>query len=160
VKKIVIPVAVVIMLIGIGVSAMKTLGIGPFAPEDEAAAQAAAAPPAEPPHFIEMDPILVPLFAGDRVAATVQLLVTLETLTAANETAARAKLPRISDAFLRDLHAYLPQAICNGRPLDVPLVKQRLRTIADRTVGAGIVNDVLVQSMTDASRAPQQAPAN
>ncbi len=58
-------------------------------------------------------------------------------------------MPKISDAFVRDLHAFMPRLLKDKERIDVLILKQRLQVIGDRLFGAGYIKDVLVQSVID-----------
>jgi hypothetical protein len=147
VRTIAIAVAIILMIAGGAVGIMKQLEWGPFAPraEQEAALQA----PVEQPRFIDMDPLVIPIFTEDRVVAAIQIQLKLETLGAANETHLNNIKPRISDAFLRELYAFVPRLVQKGGQLDVLAIKRRLQMVADNVAGPGRINGVLVQSVSD-----------
>lgn len=148
VRTIAIAVAVILMLAGGAVGIMKQLEWGPFASKESAAA-AEAAKPAEPPRFLDMDPLVIPIFAEDRVVAAIQIQLKLETSGAANEEYLNRIKPRLGDAFLRDLYAFIPRVVQKGGQLDVLAIKRRLQTVADKVAGPGKINSVLVQSVSD-----------
>jgi len=54
-------------------------------------------------------------------------------------------LPRLRDAFFADLYSYLRLIDFDREPSFLPAVKTRLAAVANRTMGAGTVRDVLVQ---------------
>lgn len=147
VRTIAIAVAVILMIAGGAVGIMKQLEWGPFAPHAEQDALPAAA--VEQPRFIDMDPLVIPIFAEDRVVAAIQIQLKLETMGAANETYLNKLKPRISDAFLRELYAFIPRLVQKGGQLDVLAIKRRLQMIADNVAGPGRINGVLVQSVSD-----------
>ena len=153
-KIIVIAVSIVLMLTGGGVSVMKALQWGPFAPGTDMDIQTASTNKAdtssdEPPVYIDMDPLVVPVFAGDKVAATLQFDLKLETLGDANKTKITKLLPRISDAFIKDLHAFLPRHIRKEGQLSVGKVKRRLELVGQKVTGKGVLKGVLVQSVNE-----------
>lgn len=156
-KKIAIAVAVVLMLSGVAVSAMKTLKLGPFAElpgEGEDAETATAA--VEPPRFVDMEVLIIPVITGDRVATTIQIQIKLETVGAANETKIQQMMPRLNDAFVRDLHSFIPRLLGKNQQLDVGIIKQRLQAIGDKVVGPGTISAVLVQGIADAAARPER----
>ncbi len=63
----------------------------------------------------------------------------------------RKSLPRLSDAMLRDLYAFLPRLIHRQDTVDVGVVRERLEFVVGRVLGPGVADAVLIQSMTDAS---------
>ena len=92
-----------------------------------------------------MDPFAVPVLEGDRVAGTVQLQVQPET-TADKESQLNKLLPRVSDAFVGGLHGYPPRLLRDKRRLDVDLIERGLAIIADRAIGKGLIDNLLIQS--------------
>lgn len=149
-KIIITAVAAIIMIVAAGVGAMKFLQWGPFAPPPEAAAseQASGAKPPKPPRFISMDPLVVPVIQNDAVAAIIQIQVQLE-IKEENEDEVRRLLPRLADAFLRDLNGYLPRLIRSDGQLDANKVRSRLFVIGERAIGKGLIDNVLIQSVMD-----------
>ncbi len=146
VRTIAIAVAIILMIAGGAVGIMKQLEWGPFAPRAEQEASVAAV---EQPRFIDMDPLVIPIFTEDRVVAAIQIQLKLETMGAANEAHLNSIKPRISDAFLRELYAFIPRLVQKGGQLDVLAIKRRLQMIADNVAGPGRINGVLVQSVSD-----------
>lgn len=152
VRTVAIAVAVVLMIAGGAIGIMKQLQWGPFAPRGEEIADAEPPEPSEPPRFIDMDPLVVAVFSGDNVAGTVQIQIKLETMGAENEEHINQIMPRLSDAFLRDLYSYIPRLLEKQGSVDVLVVKKRLQRIAAKVAGEGRVDNVLVQSVTEGKR--------
>lgn len=136
------------MLSGATVGTLRWLGLGPFAPVEEAPKVAAPAPE-EPARFVAMDPLIVSLLKGDGVAASIQMQVQLETFGSENATLIRSQMPRINDRFVREMHAYIPRLLRKAERLDVFAVKQRLQYVADKLMGKGIITDVLIESINE-----------
>ena len=155
-KKLIVIFAVLLMLGGGIISVLKVFEIGPFAPApDDASAEGGLEEgPMEPPRFVDVEQMQIPVFVGDRVATTIQIQVKLETTGLENVSKLSRMMPRINDAFLRHLYAALPRMLSNDEQLDVIAIKRRLQFVADKTVGPGLVDNVLVQSVTDSSRPP------
>jgi hypothetical protein len=90
-RKLVIIGAMILMIGGATVSVMKTLGVGPFGPElagseyQTASITDALMPKEEEPRFIDMEPIVVPIFTADRVATTIQFAIKFEAIGSKNE---------------------------------------------------------------------------
>ncbi len=99
-----------------------------------------------------MEPLNIPVFHGDRVAATVQIQLKLEAIGEENEEEIIRLLPRISDAFLRDMHAFIPRLLKKEQRIKVPIIKKRLQIISERLVGPNLIHNILVQSVSDSSR--------
>ncbi len=147
VRTIAIAVAIILMIAGGAVGIMKQLEWGPFA--SRAAQDAVPVAAVEQPRFIDMDPLVIPVFAEDRVVAAIQIQLKLETMGAVNEAYLNSIKPRISDAFLRELYAFIPRLVQKGGQLDVLAIKRRLQMIADNVAGPGRISGVLVQSVSD-----------
>jgi len=94
---------------------------------------------------LTLDPILIPIFKGDIVAATIQLHVQIET-RAGNESAITKQMTRLKDAYIRDLHAYVPRLLRKNKDLDIGALKRRMQVIGERTIGKGLIDGVLIQS--------------
>ena len=147
-KKIMGILAALFILAGGAVAALKWLGLGPFAEQDQVA-EKPKAPPKEQTIFVALEPIMVPLLQGNEVAATVQIQVKLETEGQDNAIFLKRRMPQISNAFVSDLHAFMPRMLKQTERIDVLILKQRLQVIGDRLFGKGYIKDVLVQSVID-----------
>ena len=157
-KKLVIIFTVVIMLAGATVSVLKTMELGPFAPAPVAEGEgqengkpAAKQSMEDPPRFIDVEPLNIPVFHEDRVAATVQIQLKLEAIGEENEEEIIRLMPRISDAFLRNMHAFIPRLLKKEERINVVIIKKRLQIISERLVGPNLINNILVQSVSDSS---------
>lgn len=146
-KKIVIAGAVMLMLAGATVSVLKWLGIGPFG--DPAEVEATGTTPGEPPRFVTMDVLVIPIFQGEKVAATVQIQLKLEATNLENASEIARLLPRLNDAFLRDLYGFIPRHLRKEERLDVALIKDRLQLVGDKVAGPGVIKSVLVQAVLE-----------
>ena len=151
-KKLTIAFAVLMMLTGVTISIMKAQGIGPFATTDTGEPQEPDYSN-EPPRFMDMAPLVISVFHGDKVATTIHIQLKLEILGEDNETKISRMMPRLNDAFLRDLHAFVPRLLRKQNRVDVVIIKQRLQMIADKVAGKGSIASVLVQSITDTAQA-------
>jgi|GEM_PF-882561 len=156
-KKLVIAFAVLIMLAGGTVSLLKYLSIGPF----EVTAEELARREAEEanreqtksmfesrPRYIEMDPIQVPVFQDNDVAATIMIHYKLEVLNVDNERTVAKAQRRLGDALIKDFSFYIPRTLRNNKTLDVTLIKYRIMMTANKMLGKDVVSDALIQAMT------------
>ena len=150
-KKLVIAAAVMLMLAGATVSVLKWLGIGPFGIGGAVETEATGTTPGEAPHFVTMDVLVIPVFQGEKVAATVQIQLKLEAASVENATEIARLLPRLNDAFLRDLYGFLPRHLRKEKRLDVALIKDRLQLAGDKVAGPGVIKSVLVQGVLENS---------
>ncbi len=146
-KKLVIAVAIMLMLAGATISVLKWLGIGPFG--DPAEVEATGTTPDEPLHFVTMDVLVIPIFQGEKVVATVQIQLKLEATNLENASEIAHMLPRLNDAFLRDLYGFIPRHLRKKERLDVALIKDRLQMVGDKVAGPGVIKSVLVQAVLE-----------
>ena len=146
-KKLVIAVAIMLMLAGATISVLKWLGIGPFG--DPAEVEATGTTPDEPLHFVTMDVLVIPIFQGEKVAATVQIQLKLEATNLESASEIARLLPRLNDAFLRDLYGFIPRHLRKEERLDVALIKDRLQLVGDKVAGPGVIKSVLVQAVLE-----------
>lgn len=147
-KKLVIAFSLLIVIAGGTISVLKWLEIGPFANTAVEGGDDKMAPP-EAARYIDMDPLVITLFQGNKVAATIQIQVKLEASGKDNEKTIYKILPRLSDAFIRDLHSFIPRLLRKSDELDAIVIKQRLKMVSDKVAGKGIVSNILIQSVAD-----------
>ena len=154
-KRLVLIFALVLLVAGATIGAMKWFGLGPFQkPEDELAQEKPKEIEAPDALFVDVEPLLINVVQGGAIATTIQLEVKLETAGNENIIQIKRMLPQYKDAFLKDLHAFVPRMLSELGRIDLPTLKQRLQLVADRVAGEkGVVKGVLIQSLLDT---PQQ----
>lgn len=152
VKKIVIAFSVFLMLSGATVSVLKWLKVGPFAEvteEELQAQQEEAVVPDEPPVAIDMDSMNIPIFAEDRVAATVMIKLKVEVIGSENEEKVTKLMPRLNDAFFKDLYAFIPRVIRRQNKLNASILVERMKMTGDKVLGPNIIHDVIIEEVTE-----------
>ena len=175
-KKLLILIGALFLIAGGTVSVMKWMNLGPF---QEMAAQQEEAP-SEPTLLVDMEPLLIPIFQGDTVAATLQFKVKLETIGSENAAKIQYLMPKINDLFMRELYGFMPRLLKvikeeqkidflgllkeeqqkegqqkegqqkEGQQFHVLVINQRLKLISDKFIGPDLVTKVLVQSVINA----------
>ena len=150
-KKLLLIFGLLVMLCGGTVSALKFLKLGPFQGEEVVEEK-----PKEQVEatilFVDMEPLAIPIFQGNRVAATVQIEVKLVTNGKDNVERIKQIMPVITNAFVRDLHSFMPRLLKAEERIDVLIIKQRLQLISNKVAGKGLIKNVLVQSVIDQPR--------
>lgn len=147
-KKAIVMILLLAVLVGGAIGAMAAMGVGPFGklpPKKEEAVAPQPAPPAEPV-LIEMETVAVPLIRGNDVPRQIFLRVQLS-VEPAKKAEVTQQLPRLQDAVLRSLHDYLPMTVRDSALPDATLIKRHLQVVADKTLGAGMVKEVLVDGV-------------
>lgn len=135
---------VLILATGIGISGAKWFKIGPYAVDEEIPVSQL------PPQYLDMEPLLIPLVQEGGVAAIVQITLKLETRGDKNAAEIAHLMPRLKDAFFKDMYSFLPRLLKDRERLDPYILKKRFAMVADRIIKPeGTVTDVLIQSLTD-----------
>ena len=146
-KKLIIMVVGLLILGGGAASVLKWMKLGPF---EEVVAEAGEEMVRDDDMlFVDMEPLVIPIFEGDKVAAIVQIQIKLETIGSENKAKLQYVMPRISNLFITDLHTFIPRMLKKIERIDVLIIKQRLKLISDRRIGQEIIQNILVQSVID-----------
>ncbi|MDP6174764.1 MAG: hypothetical protein QGF09_11400 [Rhodospirillales bacterium] len=161
-KILVIIIAAFLLIAGGVAGVLQHFEMGPFAPDEEivetpgAKKRPTAKKDKKPPRFLAMEPLVVPIIQGDRIAAKLQMSLNLET-DRKRSRKLRKLLPKLKDAMFRDLHGYFPRFLARKEATDLNMLKERLLIIGERAIGKGLMDRVLLQEyMLD--RAGARAP--
>ena len=150
-QKYLIPVlAAILLLAGGAVGVMKWMQIGFFAPE-ESADEATPTPRQQrnAPRYVDLDSINVVIIQDSRPRSVVQIAVKLEVASDKDAEAVRNKMIRLTNALVTDLHDFLPRLLREVVHIDIDLLGNRIQYVADKTLGKGLVKQVLIQSVHD-----------
>lgn len=140
-----------LLLLGAFVGGLYFWGIDPLAkvnaivggaPAAEGSTPGVAAP--SPPAFVDYGLLQVPVVQDHEVRKQAELILRLDVPSNKREVVAQ-NLPRLQNAFLQDMMEFLPVHLRGGRRLDPEVVRARLKQVADRTLGPGYVNSVIIQ---------------
>lgn len=139
-----------IVLAGGAITVMQQLEIGPFAPKVPSGEQEEAkrGPRNDPPRFVVMEPVVVPILQNDRVAATIQIEIQIET-TQSRESQLNKQMTRLTDAFVTDLKTFVPRHLRDNPQVDTEVLKKRLAIIGERAIGKGLFDAVLIQNVLE-----------
>ena len=151
-KKLILLFAMFLFLIGGTIGLLKFLEIGPFKPKKGEVKKIVIKEVVDTTVFIDMEPMAIPIFQGNRVAVTVQIQVKLETNNENKAERIKEMMPIIIDAFVRDLHSFMPRLLRAEERIDILIIKQRLQLIGDKVTGKGTISNVLVQSIINQPR--------
>ena len=61
----------------------------------------------------------------------------------------------MSNAFYKDLYAFIPRLLREDDRINVLILRKRMQLIADKVAGPGIVDGILIQSVTDSRTKPE-----
>ncbi len=105
-------------------------------------------PPKPPSAFVRLPPLVVPMLGPSRVVQFVTVVVTVEVVLD-KQPMVQANQTRMTDAFLTTLYgAVEDKSALNGSLVNIPAVKDKLVEAATKVVGPGVVQNVLVQAVT------------
>jgi flagellar basal body-associated protein FliL len=147
-QKLIMIFAVLVMLGGGAASILKWLQLGPFEGTAEEK-KPKKDEPAKVAMSVDMEPLVVTIFQGNKVAALVQIEVKLETMGEKNAAHVKYVLPILTDAYLRDLHGFVPRLLKSKEKIDPEIIRQRLMVIGERTAGKGLITGVMVGNIIE-----------
>ena len=156
-RKIALAMAVLLMIAGGTMATLKTMEMGPFAKTEEQLAEEAAriasgerqlSAFSAKPYYIEMDPLLIPIFRDNEIAGTIQIIYKLEVFGNENYKSVGKLKTKLGDALIKDFTYYIPRTLRKNQRLDVPLIKYRLKMVSDKVLGKDVVSEAIVQGMT------------
>ena len=145
-KKMMGIVAAILILAAGSVAAMKWLAIGPFEVAESIKEEKNSK---EEPILIDMDPLMLQLILENQIASTIQIQIKLKTAGQENGIFLKHRLTKVSDAFLQDLHGFVPRLLEKKDRLDTIILRDRLKVIGERLLGKGYIDEVQVQSVTE-----------
>jgi hypothetical protein len=150
IKKIVIIFSVILMLTGGTVSVLKWLQVGPFAVvSDEDLKAGEDALPDVPPIAIAMDDLFISIIADDKVAATVMIKLNVEVIGTENEVKVTKLLPRLSDAYFKDLYVFIPRVIRAQKKLNAAILTERLMMVSEKVMGPNVISSVIIEDLSE-----------
>jgi len=105
--------------------------------------------------FVDLETINIAVIHNRRVEKHVVLQVSLE--VANEETRARVAkaLPRIKDAFIKDMYDYYAIIPSNRQGVNVEAIKKRLKRTVKTVIRDGSVKDVLIQGAIERETSPE-----
>lgn len=109
-----------------------------------ASGPAPASAPSDAPIFIPIDRITVAVFRDGEVAQHLTFMLKLEVVDRNASGIVIEKMPRLTDAFMRDLHVLASATNAATDGLDMALAKRKLMSTSVRILGPDIVRNVLI----------------
>jgi hypothetical protein len=103
-----------------------------------------AAPKSVAPSYVEFGLLIVPVVQDKEVRKQAEMILRLEVPFEKKEIVAQ-NLPRLQNAFLEDMMAFLPYQLRDNPILDQVAIRRRLLTICDKVLLPGWVKDVSIE---------------
>ena len=104
--------------------------------------------------FVDLETINIAIIRNRRVVKHVILQVSLEIANEEVRAAVTNALPRIKDAFIKDMYDYYAIAPVKDNGVNVEAIKKRLKRTVATVVRNGSVTDVLIQGAIERDTAP------
>jgi hypothetical protein len=98
----------------------------------------------EGPIYMRLERIMVPMIHENEVQKLITFILVVEFADAESRDRAKLIMPRLMDAFRRDLHVLVSRP-GNTEELDFALFKRYLVASGARVLGADSVKDVLIE---------------
>ncbi|HLO77315.1 MAG TPA: flagellar basal body-associated protein FliL [Magnetospirillum sp.] len=105
---------------------------------------APVAKPATPPSYVDFGLLIVPVVQDREVRKQAEMILRLEVPFEKKELVAQ-NLPRLQNAFLEDMMAFLPYQLRDNPYLDQSAIRRRLLTVCDKVLMPGWVKDVSIE---------------
>jgi flagellar basal body-associated protein FliL len=98
---------------------------------------------------VDLDQINVAIIQNERPRSVVQITVKLEVANEKDAAAVQKRMVRLTSALITDLHDFLPRLLREVDHIELDLLRDRMQYVADKTLGKGLVKQVLIQSVHD-----------
>ena len=96
---------------------------------------------------LRLDPIILPVIREGQVMLHVTVVVVIELVKAVPLTELRVFSQPLRDTMLSELHGMYAIRYVQERGYDLPMVRKRLSEAAERVLGAGSVNRVMLEDV-------------
>ena len=148
--RIVFIVVALLLMIGAAIGGLYFWGIDPMAKFNTLIGKTPPGPVSDapvvvPPTYVDFGLLIVPVIRDREVKKQAEMIIRLQVRQDKKSMVAN-RLPRLQAAFLEDMLGFLPNIVRDNQPLDTEAVRRRLVIVAERTMGAGFIEDVLVEN--------------
>jgi flagellar basal body-associated protein FliL len=121
--------------------------LSPAHAESDAARPEGEGAPAASVQYYELDAFTVTLYRDDAPVGALTARLVLQLHSDDARTVIASSKQKLRDAMLRELLRAADREARNGPKIDLDLVKRRMKKVAQRTLGQGVIDDVLVQAL-------------
>lgn len=128
------------------------LAVPSFAAEHGEQGHGGKEPVAGVPVFIDMQPIVLPVIEGKNVTRQVGVLLSVELAEGHVSEDVEEKRRQLTDAFITELYRIYGWRSGADRVVNETLVKRHLQGTADRILGKGVVQAVLIRQLVEQDR--------
>ncbi|HTK83840.1 MAG TPA: flagellar basal body-associated FliL family protein [Patescibacteria group bacterium] len=98
------------------------------------------------PKYVNLDPLSLPIIDDKGVTSNVSIVVALQVEDEKSVNEIKKQMPRLIDAYIQNMYGMLnKREALKGGVVQVGLVKDRLNQITKKVLGDDMVDDVLLQ---------------
>lgn len=139
-----------LMMVGAIIGGLYFWGVDPLARFNQLIGNAPAPREAggsvvvSPPSYVDFGLLIVPVVQDREVRKQAEMILRLEVPFDKKEVVAQ-NLPRLQNAFLEDMMAFLPYQLRDNSSLDNTAIRRRLLIICDKVLVPGWVKDVSIE---------------
>lgn len=108
--------------------------------------ESAERPAADPPAYLELRPLVLPMIQAGQVTKHLTLKVVVE-VNADYVKPVEYALPVIRDAYFSELHGLLAMRYVREHGNMLGLLGERLVLVSDRLLGEGVIGNVLISEL-------------
>ena len=101
----------------------------------------------EPPSFVELTPLVLPLIQEGQVTQHITYKIVLE-VEYRDEDQVYLAQRQLTDAYISELHGLLALRYVRDMNNPLPFMEQRLLKVSDRLLGPGVVDAVLLSELS------------
>ncbi len=116
------------------------IGNAPAQKQEDAAPVVAVTPPS----YVDFGLLIVPVVQDRELKKQAEMILRLEVPFEKKEIVAQ-NLPRLQNAFLQDMMAFLPYHLRDSSTLDHTVIRRRLLQVCDKVLVPGWVKDVSIE---------------
>jgi flagellar protein FliL len=104
------------------------------------------------PIFFNIHPIVLPVVVGNSIPRQVGILLTVELGEGHAQSEVRAKDRQLTDAFITELYRIYGWRSGDTHVVNERLIKDRLQIVANRVLGKGVVDAILIRQLIEQER--------
>lgn len=99
--------------------------------------------------YVSIGPIILPIITDEGPQQIMTMIVSLQVNDTNDSDKVREQLPRLVDAYMRALYGKLDTGnMHHGVIVDIDFIKRKVAKATDEIMGKGIVEDVLIQAVS------------
>lgn len=99
--------------------------------------------------FVDLESVTIAVIRNRRIEKHVVLQISLEVPGETERATVSHALPRLKDAFIKDLYDYYAVQPPGREGINVEAIKKRLKFTTDAVMGPGLVRAVLIQGAVE-----------